>query len=99
MRWARAVTQVVRRDAEAAVGRAEAVGKGGEEQEAAGGEGIAPRAGDAHVGEAAGGADYDRWRRGRIVAGLIGGLAEEEFKELFFDGGLEAADEGGGVGT
>ena len=24
------------------------------------------------------------------------GLAEEEFEELFFDGGLEAADEGGG---
>ena len=42
-------------------GTAEAVGEGGEEQEAAGGEGIAPGAGDAHVGEAAGGADYDGW--------------------------------------
>ena len=30
------------------------------------------------------------------MAGLVCGLAEEEFEELFFDGGLEAADEGGG---
>ena len=42
-------------------GTAEAVGEGGEEQEAAGGERIVPGAGDAHVGEAAGGADYDGW--------------------------------------
>ena len=27
------------------------------------------------------------------------GLAQEQFEELFFDGGLEAADEGGGVGA
>ena len=26
-------------------------------------------------------------------------LAQEEFEELFFDGGLEAADEGGGCGA
>ena len=32
-------------------GAADAVGEGGEEQEAAGGEGAAPGAGDAHVGE------------------------------------------------
>ena len=38
---------------------AEAVGEGGEEQEAAGGERIAPGAGNAHIGKAAGGADYD----------------------------------------
>ena len=42
-------------------GTAEAVGEGGEEQEAAGGERLVPGAGDAHVGEAAGGADYDVW--------------------------------------
>ena len=42
-------------------GAADAVGEGGEEQEAAGGEGVAPGAGDAHVGEAAGGADCDGW--------------------------------------
>ena len=42
-------------------GTAEAVGEGGEEQEAAGGERMVPGAGDAHVGEAAGGADYDGW--------------------------------------
>ena len=42
-------------------GTAEAVGEGGEEQEAAGGERVVPGAGDAHVGEAAGGADYDGW--------------------------------------
>ena len=40
-------------------GTAEAVREGGEEQEAAGGEGIAPGAGNAHCGEAAGGANYD----------------------------------------
>lgn len=50
-------------------GTAEAVGEGGEEQEAAGGERIAPRARDAHVGEAAGGADNDGRRRGRGKAG------------------------------
>ena len=42
-------------------GTAEAVGEGGGEQEAAGGERVVPGAGDAHVGEAAGGADYDGW--------------------------------------
>ena len=26
-------------------------------------------------------------------------MAQEQFEELFFDGGLEAADEGGGVGA
>ena len=30
--------------------------------------------------------------------GVVCGLAQEEFEELFFDGGLEAANEGGGVG-
>lgn len=80
-------------------GTAEAVGEGGEEQEAAGGKGIAPGARDAHIREAAGGADYDRWRRGLGMAGLACGLAQEEFEELFFDGGLEAADEGDGVGA
>jgi len=78
-------------------GTAEGVGEGGEEKEAAGGEGIAPGAGDAHVGEAAGGADYDGWQRGRSVGGLGYGLAQEEFEEFFLDGGLEAADEGDGV--
>ena len=39
-------------------GAADGVREGGEEQEAAGGEGVAPGVGDAHVGEAAGGADY-----------------------------------------
>ncbi len=33
------------------------------------------------------------------MAGLVCGLAQEEFEELFFDGGLEAADEGGEVGA
>ena len=80
-------------------GAAEAVREGGEEQEAAGGDGIAPRAGDAHVGETAGGADYDGWRRARGVGRSGSGLTQEEFKELFFDGGLEAADEGNGVGA
>ena len=80
-------------------GTAEAVGEGREEQEAAGGDGIAPRAGDAHVGETAGGADYDGWRRARGVGRSGSGLTQEEFKELFFDGGLEAADEGNGVGA
>ena len=42
-------------------GTAEVVGEGGEEQEAAGGERVVPGAGDAHVCEAAGGADYDGW--------------------------------------
>ena len=42
-------------------GTADAVGEGGEEQEAAGGERVAPGAGDAHIGEAAGGAGYDGW--------------------------------------
>ena len=51
MRWARAALR------RAAV----AVGEGGKEQEAAGGERVVPGAGDAHVGEAAGGADYDGW--------------------------------------
>lgn len=78
-------------------GTAEAVGEGGEEQEAAGGERIAPGAGDTHVGEAAGGADYHGWQQGRGTAGLGCGPAQEEFEELFFDGGLEAADEGDGV--
>lgn len=78
---------------------AEAVREGGEEQEAAGADGIAPGAGDTHVGEAAGGADYDGWRRGRGAAGLAWWPAQEEFEELFFDGGLEAADEGDGVGA
>ena len=73
----------------------EAVGEGGEEQEAAGGKGIAPGARDAHAGEAAGGADYNRWRRGRGMAGL----AQQEFKELLFYGGLKAADESDGVGA
>lgn len=77
-------------------GTAEAVGEGREEQEAAGGEGIAPGAGDTHWGEAAGGADDDGGRR---VGGLGYGPAQEEFEELFFDGGLEAADEGGGKGA
>ena len=80
-------------------GTAEAVGEGGEEQEAAGGEGVVPGAGDAHVGEATGGADYDGWRSWRGVGGLGWGPTQEEFEELFFDGGLEAADEGGGVGA
>ena len=38
-------------------GAADAVGKGGEQEEEAGGEGVAPGVGDAHVGEGAGGAD------------------------------------------
>ncbi len=76
-------------------GTAEAIGEGGEEQETAGGKGIAPGTRDAHIGEAAGGADYDRWRRGLGMAGL----AQQEFEELFFDGGLEAADEGDGMGA
>ena len=38
-------------------GAAEAVGEGGEEQETAGGERVAPGAGDAHCAEAAGGAN------------------------------------------
>ncbi len=80
-------------------GAAEAVGEGGEEQETAGGKWVAPGAGDAHVGEAAGGADNDGWRWGRGVVGLAGGLAEEELEKLSFNGGLEAADEGGGVGA
>ena len=42
-------------------GTAEDFGEGGEEQEASGGERVVPRAGDAHVGEATGGADYDGW--------------------------------------
>ena len=46
------------REGAQALGRAAvaagAVGEGGEEQEAAGGEGVAPGAGDGHVGEAAG---------------------------------------------
>ena len=42
-------------------GTAEDFGEGGEEQEASGGERVVPGAGDAHVGEAAGGADYDGW--------------------------------------
>ena len=33
------------------------------------------------------------------MVGLASGLAQEQFEELFFDGGLEAADEGGGVGA
>ena len=33
------------------------------------------------------------------MAGLGCWLAQEQFEELFFDGGLEAADEGGGVGA
>ncbi len=78
---------------------AEAVGEGGEEQETTGGEGGAPGSRDAHVGEAAGGADYGGWRRGRGAGGLGCGLAQEEFEELFFDGRLEAADEGDGVGA
>ena len=80
-------------------GTAEAVGEGREEQEAAGGERVVPGAGDAHAGEATGGADYDGWRRGHGMAGLVCGLAQEEFEELFLDGGLEAADEGNGVGA
>ena len=61
MRWARAATQALRREAGEAVGRRRFSGEGGEEQEAAGGERVVPGAGDAHVGEAAGGADYDGW--------------------------------------
>ena len=80
-------------------GTAEAVGECGKEQEAASGKWVAPGAGDAHVGEAAGGADYDGWRWGRSMDGLGCRLAQEEFEKLFFDGGLEAADEGGGVGA
>lgn len=78
-------------------GTAEAVGEGGEEQKAAGGERIAPGTGDAHGCEAAGRADYDGWRRGRGVGGLVCGLAQEEFEELFFDGKLETANEGDGM--
>ena len=33
------------------------------------------------------------------MAGLGYGLAQEQFEELFFDGGLEAADECGGCGA
>ncbi len=61
MRWARAATQALRRDAVAAVGWRRILGEGGEEQEASGGERVVPGAGDAHVGEATGGADYDGW--------------------------------------
>ena len=50
MRWARAATQALRR---AAVAAADAVGEGGEEQEAAGGEGVARGEGEC------------AWRRGR----------------------------------
>ena len=32
------------------------------------------------------------------MVGLASGLAQEQFEELFFDGGLEAADEGDGCG-
>ena len=76
---------------------ADAVEEGGEEQEAASGEGFAPGAGDAHIGEAAGGADNGGWRRGLGRAGLACGSAQQEFKELFFDWGLEAPDERDGV--
>lgn len=31
------------------------------------------------------------------MVGLVYGLAQEEFEELFFDGRLEAADDGNGV--
>ena len=54
-------TQALRREAVAAVGRRRILGEGGEEQETAGGERMVPGAGDAHVGVAAGGADYDGW--------------------------------------
>ena len=33
------------------------------------------------------------------MVGLVCGLAQEQFKELFFDWGLEAADKGSGVGA
>ena len=79
-------------------GAADGVGEGGEEQEAAGGEGVAPGAGDAHFGEAAGGADYDGREAGIRMRWLARGPAQQQFEELLFDGGLEAADEGGGVG-
>ena len=99
MRSAWAATQALRREAEAAVGTAEAVRGGGEGQEAAGGDGIAPGAGDVHGWEAAGGADYDGWRRALCMAGLASWLAQEKFEELLFYGRLEAANEGDGVGA
>ena len=80
-------------------GAAEAVGEGGEEQKAAGGERVAPGAGDAHCAEAAGGADDDGGEAGFGMRARACGLAQQEFEELFFDGGLEAADEGHGGGA
>ena len=80
-------------------GAADAVGEDGEEQQAAGVQGLAPRAGDAHRTDAAGGADNDRrgWVGRLILPSFV--PAEEQFEELLFDRGLEAADEGGRAGS
>ena len=52
-------------------GAADAVGEGGEEQEAAGGEGAAPGAGDAHVGEDA--VDFVKDGPGRLAVAFRAG--------------------------
>ncbi len=52
-------------------GAADAVGEGGEEQEAAGGEGVAPGAGGAHVGEDA--VDFVNDGPGRLAVAFRAG--------------------------
>ena len=68
-----------------------ATGSGGEM-------GWAARAGDAHFGEAAGGADYDGREAGIRMGGLGRGGRSSRSRNCFSMGGWEAADGGDGNG-